>query len=58
MAEAEEAEPQPDLVWDDQVRGLCVRIFGNGSKSYEAEKVVLAYQTIQELVARGSAGEH
>jgi len=24
----------------------------------EAKKVVLAYQTIQELVARGSAGEH
>jgi hypothetical protein len=34
MAEVEEAEPQPDLVWDDQVRGLCVRIFGNGSKSF------------------------
>ena len=24
---------------------------------HEAEKVVFAYQTIQELVARGSAGE-
>jgi Arm DNA-binding domain len=34
MAEVEEPEPQPDLVWDDQVRGLCVRIFGNGSKSF------------------------
>ena len=34
MAEVEEAEPQPDLVWDEQARGLCVRIFGNGSKSF------------------------
>jgi Arm DNA-binding domain len=24
----------PDLVWDDQVRGLCVRVFGNGSQSF------------------------
>jgi hypothetical protein len=34
MAEVEEAEPQPDLIWDVQVHGLCVRIFGNGSKSF------------------------
>ena len=34
MAEVKQPEPQPDLVWDDQVRGLCVRIFGNGSKSF------------------------
>jgi Arm DNA-binding domain len=34
MAEIEEAEPQPDSVWDDQVRGLCVRVYGNGSKSF------------------------
>jgi Arm domain-containing DNA-binding protein len=34
MAEVEEVEPQPDLIWDDQVRGLCVRIYGNGSQSF------------------------
>lgn len=34
MAEVDEAEPQPDLVWDEQARGLCVRIYGNSSKSF------------------------
>jgi hypothetical protein len=34
MTEVEETEPQPDLVWDDQVRGLCVRVYGNGSQSF------------------------
>jgi hypothetical protein len=34
MPEVEELGPQPDLVWDDQVRGLCVRVFGNGSQSF------------------------
>jgi Arm domain-containing DNA-binding protein len=24
----------PDLLWDDEVRGLCVRTYGNGSKSF------------------------
>jgi len=31
MPEVEETDPQPDLVWDDQVRSLCVRIYGDGS---------------------------
>jgi hypothetical protein len=31
MTEVEETEPQPNLVWDDQVRGLCVRVYGDGS---------------------------
>jgi hypothetical protein len=33
---AEDAETQirPDLLWDDQVRGLCVRAYGDGSKSF------------------------
>jgi Arm DNA-binding domain len=25
---------QPDLIWDDEVRGLCLRIYGDGSKSF------------------------
>jgi Arm DNA-binding domain len=33
MAEVEEAGPQPDLVWDDQARGLCVRVYIHGSQS-------------------------
>ena len=33
MAEVEEAGPQPDLVWDDQARGLCLRVYSNGSQS-------------------------
>jgi len=31
MAEVEVAEPQPDLVWDDQVRGLLEN--GRGSSA-------------------------
>ena len=34
MTEVEETEPRPDLVWDDQVRGLCVRVYGNGLQSF------------------------
>ena len=34
MPEVEETDPQPDLVWDDQVRSLCVRIYGDGSQSF------------------------
>jgi hypothetical protein len=34
MAEVEEPEPRPDLVWDDQVCGLCVRVYSNGSQSF------------------------
>jgi len=34
MAEVEEPEPRPDLVWDDQARGLCVRVYGSGSQSF------------------------
>ena len=25
---------QPDLTWDDQARGLCLRIYGDGLKSF------------------------
>ena len=28
------AQTRPDLLWDDQVRGLCVRSYGDGSKSF------------------------
>ncbi len=28
------AEARPDLLWDDEVPGLCVRVHGNGSKSF------------------------
>ena len=36
-AEAEPTEAQPglDLLWDDEARGLCVRAYGNGSKSFK-----------------------
>jgi Arm DNA-binding domain len=33
-AEVEVTEPRPDLVWDDQARGLCARVHQNGSKSF------------------------
>ena len=25
---------RPDLIWDNEVRGLCLRVYGNGSKSF------------------------
>jgi hypothetical protein len=25
---------QPDLIWDDEVRGLCLRVYGDGAKSF------------------------
>jgi hypothetical protein len=28
--EGEETEPRPELVWDDEARGLCVRVYGDG----------------------------
>jgi hypothetical protein len=28
------AETRPDLLWDDEAPGLCVRVHGNGSKSF------------------------
>jgi hypothetical protein len=33
-AEVAETQIRPDLLWDDQVRGLCVRAHGDGSKSF------------------------
>jgi hypothetical protein len=33
-AEAEQTERRPDLVWDSEARGLCVRVHGNGAKSF------------------------
>ena len=33
-AKAAEITARSDLVWDDQVRGLCMRVYGNGSKSF------------------------
>ena len=27
-------EPRPDLVWDNETRGLCVRVYGDGSQSF------------------------
>ena len=29
-----EAATRPDLVWDNEVSGLCVRVHGNGEKSF------------------------
>jgi Arm DNA-binding domain len=25
---------QPDLIWDDEARGLCLRVYGDGSRSF------------------------
>jgi hypothetical protein len=33
-AEAEQTERRPDLVWDAEARGLCVRVYEDGSKSF------------------------
>jgi hypothetical protein len=33
-AEVTDAQPRPDLMWDKEVPGLCVRAYGNGSKSF------------------------
>ena len=48
-AKAAEITARSDLVWDDQVRGLCMRVYGNGSKSF-----ILTYhrQFLRELVRR------
>jgi plasmid stabilization system protein ParE len=32
--EVVEAERQPDLVWDKEALGLCVRVHGNGAQSF------------------------
>jgi hypothetical protein len=32
--EHEEFETQPDLVWDQEAAGLCVRVYGDGSKLF------------------------
>jgi hypothetical protein len=29
-----ETETRPDLIWDDEARGLCIRAYGDGSKSF------------------------
>jgi hypothetical protein len=33
-AEAEQTERRPDLVWDAEARGLCVRVYRDGSKLF------------------------
>jgi Arm domain-containing DNA-binding protein len=32
--DAAEIEIRPNLIWDDEVRGLCIRAYGDGSKSF------------------------
>jgi Arm DNA-binding domain len=32
--EVVETTTRPDLVWDDETRGLCVRVYGDGAKSF------------------------
>jgi hypothetical protein len=29
-----ESQPRPDLIWDHETRGLCLRVYGDGSKSF------------------------
>ena len=33
-AEVEQTERRPDLVWDAEASGLCVRVYGDGAKSF------------------------
>ena len=33
-AEVEQTERRPDVVWDAEAHGLCVRAYGDGSKSF------------------------
>jgi hypothetical protein len=33
-ADVAEPEPRPDLVWDKEALGLCVRVHGNGAQSF------------------------
>jgi hypothetical protein len=33
-AEIAEIEPQPDLVWDNEAHGLCMRVYGDGAISF------------------------
>jgi hypothetical protein len=32
--EIRETDPRPDLVWDDETPGLCLRCYGDGSQSF------------------------
>lgn len=32
--EVADSEPGPDLLWDKEAPGLCVRVYGNGAKSF------------------------
>jgi hypothetical protein len=32
--EPAESEIRPNLVWDDEVRGLCLRVYGDGAMSF------------------------
>jgi hypothetical protein len=32
--EVVETATQPDLLWDDEARGLCLRVYGDGAKSF------------------------
>jgi hypothetical protein len=32
--DAAEVETRPDLIWDDEARGLCVRVCSDASKSF------------------------
>jgi hypothetical protein len=49
-AEVAETQIQPDLLWDDQVRGLCVRAYGDGSKSFV---FVYRIHTLQHFIGIG-----
>ena len=33
-AEVTEIEPRPDLAWDNEASGLCVRLYGDGTQSF------------------------
>src|SRR5205085_598620 len=33
-SDSEVTEKRPDLIWDDEAHGLCIRVYGDGSKSF------------------------
>jgi hypothetical protein len=33
-AEVEQTERRPDLLWDEEARGFCLRVYGDGAKSF------------------------
>jgi hypothetical protein len=46
----------PDLVWDEEAPGLCIRVHGNGTKSFLFVYRMNDRQRLLKLVRRQSGG--